>query len=251
MKKVLLLGLILLVAAPPVHAQTKLARAKAGMPKDAARQLEQLVTAARTRGLPTEPLVDKALEGVAKGVAPNVIINAVRRRSELVAKADAALRPFGPPTAAEVTAAADVMQRGLSADVIKRVRAGRRNGEPVGVSLHTVAQLVDRKVPPKVALDLLNSWRHGRARNEDLRELASYVDRLIRTGSSPAAAARSVGSALQQGRRPPVNSTQIEEKTSSGDEMPPEQTVSGQRGGSARDRASAAMNKQPPRRPGN
>lgn len=236
MKKAFLLGFMLLLAAVPVHAQTKLARAKAGLPKDAARQLEQLVTAARSKGLPTDPLLDKAIEGKAKGKAPSVIITAVRQRSEFIAKADAALRPFGPPSAAEVTAAADVLQRGLTVDVIKRVRAGRRNGEPVGVSLHAVAQLVDRKVPPKVALDLLNSWRHGRARNEDLRELASYVDRLIRTGSSPAAAARSVGNAMQQGRRPPVNSTQIQEQTGSGDsdEMSSEPNVSGRGGGAVR-----------------
>jgi hypothetical protein len=205
MKKTRLVGLLLLLAATPAYAQTRMARAKAALPADASRRLEQTIANAKSKGLPTEPLIDKALEGVAKGVPPSVIVNAVRQRADFLARADAALRPFGPPAASEVTACADVLQRGLSVDIVKRVRAGRRKGEPLGVALHTVADLVDRKVPPKVALDLLNSWRHGRSRTEDLHQLPGYVERLIRGGSTPSAAARTVGAAFLQGRNPPVS----------------------------------------------
>ena len=205
MKTTSLLGLILVLAAAPAQAQSKLARVKAGLPAADARRLEQTIASAKAKGLPAEPLIDKALEGVAKGIAPSVIINAVRQRADLLARADGALRPYGPPSAAELTAGADVLQRGLSVDVVKRVRAGRREGEPIGVSLHTIADLVDRDVPANVALDLLNSWRHGRARTEDLQQMPGYVERLIRGGSSPSAAARSVGNAFLQGRKPPVS----------------------------------------------
>ena len=151
MKSKLLLGLLILLVAPPLAAQTGLQRAKAALPRESARQLEQTVAATRKRGLPTEPLVDKALEGVAKKVPPSVILAAVRHKADLLARADAALRPFGPPTAADVTATADVLQRGLSPEIVKQVRAGRRRGEPVALSLHTVADLVDRRVPAKMA----------------------------------------------------------------------------------------------------
>src|SRR5690606_40418578 len=55
-------------ALPIFAAQVKgnLARARAVLPPDAMRDLERAVEAARARGLPTEPLVDKALEGAAK-----------------------------------------------------------------------------------------------------------------------------------------------------------------------------------------
>ena len=202
MKRITLLGLLLLFATAPVQAQTGLQRAKAALPRDAARALEQTVVGARKRGLPTEPLVDKALEGVAKRVPPSVILTAVRQKADLLARADAALRPFGPPTAADVTSTADVLQRGLPVDLIRKVRAGRGKGEPIGLSLHTVADLIERKVPAPVALEVINSWRERGGQGERLRELPAEVERLIRMGVSPTAAGRSVAEAARQGRPP-------------------------------------------------
>jgi hypothetical protein len=192
MNKTSLFSLLLLLAAAPLQAQTGLQRAKAQLPRDAARMLEQTVNDARKKGLPTEPLIDKALEGSAKGVPPAVILNAVRQKVDLLARADAALRPFGKPAAADVTATADALQRGVSTDVVKRVRAGRRNGEPVGMALHTVADLLDRKVPVNVAMEVIASWRERGGKNEELREIPAAVERLIRQGKSPTAAGRSV-----------------------------------------------------------
>jgi hypothetical protein len=192
MNRITLLGFGLLFAAAPVQAQTGLQRAKAALPRDAARSLEQTIANARKQGLPTEPLVDKALEGVAKRVPPTAILKAVRDRSALLGRAHAALRPFGPPAGVDVTSTADALQRGVSIDVVRKVRAGRRRGEPVGMALHTVADLMDRKVPPNVAVDVVNSWRKRGGRNEELRELPAKVDRLVRSGVSPTAAGRSI-----------------------------------------------------------
>lgn len=202
MKRITLLGLLFLFATAPVQAQTGLQRAKAALPRDAARAFEQTVVSARKRGLPTEPLVDKALEGVAKRVPPSVILAAVRQKADLLARADAALRPFGPPTAADVTSTADVLQRGLSVDLIRKVRAGRGRGEPIGLSLHTVADLIERKVPASVSLEVINSWRERGGQSERLRELPAEVERLIRMGVSPSAAGRRVAEAARQGRPP-------------------------------------------------
>jgi hypothetical protein len=202
MKRITLLGMLLVFATAPLQAQTGLQRAKAALPRDAARAFEQTVVNARKRGLPTEPLVDKALEGVAKRVPPSVILNAVRQKADLLARAHAALRPYGPPTATDITATADVLQRGLSVDVVKKVRAGRRKGEPVGLSLHTVADLMDRKVPAPVAVEVIDSWRQRGGQHERLRELPAEVERLIRMGVSPSAAGRSVAEAAREGRPP-------------------------------------------------
>lgn len=202
MKKIWLFGMLLLAVTAPLQAQSGLQRAKAQLPKDAARILEQTVIAAQKKGLPTEPLIDKALEGSAKGVPPGVILNAVRQKVDLLTRADAALRPFGKPALADVTSTADALQRGVSVDIVKRVRSGRRQGEPVGMALHTVADLMDRKVPANVAVDVIAAWRTRGGKNEELRELPATVEKLIRQGVSPSAAGRSVAKVPAQGTRP-------------------------------------------------
>jgi hypothetical protein len=209
MNKSSLFGLLFLLAAAPVQAQTGLQRAKAQLPRDAARTLEQTVLAARKKGLPTEPLIDKALEGSAKGVPPAVVINAVRQKADMLARADAALRPFGKPTATDVTATADALQRGISVELVKRVGAGRRSGEPVGMALHTIADLIDRKVPANVAVEVISSWRARGGKSDELREIPAAVERLIRQGVSPSAAGRSLAKSPTQSvqqPKPPGNS---------------------------------------------
>lgn len=202
MNKITLLGLFLLLTAAPLSAQSGLARAKKALPPDAGRQLEQMIASARARGLPTEPLVDKALEGVAKRVPPGVVLNAVRQRADLLARADAALRPLNARSSTNVTAAADAMQRGVNEDVMKRALANRKPDEPVGVALHVLADLMDRGVPVDVAIDVLSSWRQRGGGFDDLREYPAAVERLIRQGVSPSAAGIRVRDAVRSGRPP-------------------------------------------------
>ncbi len=202
MKKLTLFALVLLFSATPLSAQSGLARAKAALPRDAARELDRTIADARKRGLPTEPLVHKALEGVAKRMPPGAVLGAVRQRADLLARADAALRPLKASNAANVTAAADAMQRGVSESVLERVLTGRRNSEPVGVALHTVADLMDRGVPVDVAIDVLRSWRERGGRNEDLREYPATIERLIRQGVSPSVAGQRLRDAVLTGRPP-------------------------------------------------
>ncbi len=193
------LGLIAVCSAGAL-AQTPLDRARAALPAAAARNFDQTLANARTRGLPTEPLVDKALEGIAKHAPANLILDAVRRRFDLLARADADLRPFGPPAPRDVAAVADALQRGVSDDVVKRVRAGARDGEPVALALHTLTDLLDRGVPVDVAFEVLSNWRARHGSADELRQLPAAVDKLVREGQSPGAAGRAV--AAQAGGRP-------------------------------------------------
>jgi hypothetical protein len=186
--------------AAAASAQSGLERAKVALPPDAARNLEQTVADARARGLPTAPLVDKALEGIAKHAPPNAIVEAVRRRLELLARADAALRPSGLATADVVTAVADVMQRGVSEDVVKRAAAGKREGEPIDLALHTLADLMDRGVPVDVAFEMLSSWRERHGNAEELRQMPAAVERLVGEGASPASAGQAIAASVRSGR---------------------------------------------------
>lgn len=213
----LILGLLLATAAGAV-AQTPLDRAKAALPADAARGLEQAVANARTRGLPADALVDKALEGVAKHAPANLILDAVRRRLEQLGRADAALRSYGPPRANDVVSAADALQRGVGEDVVKRVRSGAHEGEPVGLAIHVLADLMDRGVPVDVGFEMLSSWRAHGADADELRQMPAAVDRLMRDGESPGAAGRAVAATVgrAKGVTPPGLLKKANPKANSG-----------------------------------
>ena len=195
MKRLILSFGILLATGAAASAQTPLERAKAELPPGAARALDQAVAAAHARGLPTEPLVDKALEGAAKHAPANLILQAVRMRVDLLGRADADLRPYGPPAATDVSSVADALQRGVSDDVVKKVRAGARSGEPIGVAVHMIADLLERGVPVDVALDVLSAWRARHGSVDELQDLPAEVDRLVRDGESPGAAGRAIAAA--------------------------------------------------------
>ena len=73
-----------LMAAAPAQAQEP--RLVGRLPDSIRLQLDALLDAARATGLPTEPLVDRALEGAAKGAPAQLIVAAVTRlRDDLVA----------------------------------------------------------------------------------------------------------------------------------------------------------------------
>lgn len=200
MKYVILTVSLLVTLTGAAGAQTSLERAKAALPQQAALALQQTVADALSRGLPTEPLVDKALEGVAKSVAADVILAVVRQRFELLVRADAALRPYGPVRAAEVTAAADVMQRGISDELVTRVRSGAITGEPVDLALNTLADLLERGVPVEVAFEMLSSWRQRGAHAEELRQMPAAVERLVGEGATPGAAGRAIAASVRAGK---------------------------------------------------
>jgi hypothetical protein len=200
MKRPILVLILMLSASADVFAQSGLDRAKAALPAEAGRSLEQTVATARARGLPTAPLVDKALEGIAKHAPANVILEVVRQRLALLVRADAALRPFGLATDGSVTAVADVLQRGVSDDVVKRVSASSRTGEPIDLALHTLADLLERGVPVDVAFEMLSSWRARGANAEELRQMPAALERLVGEGASPASAGQAIAASVRSGK---------------------------------------------------
>lgn len=194
-----------LVAVPaPAVAQeaARLERAKSRLTPAAARELEQIVAAARARGLPTEPLVNKALEGLAKGVAPNRIMGAVRSLLDQLTQAQTILSAGSRPAPGDIEVVANALRRGVSADAARKLVAGARPGEPVAQAIHTLADLVERGVPVNAAMDLLSAWRSRGGRPEDLDRLPVAVERLVREGVSPGAAAREVASVVRASQGP-------------------------------------------------
>ena len=137
---------------------------------------------ARTRGLPVEPLVDKALEGATKRAAGPRIQAAV---SSLLGRLEAARDALAPnPTPRDITAGADALAFGATREALKAMRAIRPN-ESVAVPLGVLTQLVASGVPvgraTRVVADLL---RRG-ARDEQLIALNDDVRSYVAAGASP------------------------------------------------------------------
>jgi len=140
---------------------------------------------AATRGLPIEPLVEKALEGATKHAAGPRIQAAVSMLMQRLQIARDALAPNPGPR--DIAAGADALAYGATREALAAMRAIRPN-ESVAVPLGVLTQLVASGVPvvraTRVVADLL---RRG-ARDEQLIALNNDVRSFIASGASPQAA---------------------------------------------------------------
>lgn len=190
------------LAAPTMGQSAEAARARAGLDAAAAARFDAALEAARSQGLPTQSLVSKALEGIAKQVAPARIAGAIEQRLAVLGRAQAALG--SPPAASsEISAVADAMQRGITAEAVHSLREQAGADEPIGIAAHVLADLSERGVPVDNALDVLAAWRQRGGRPDDLPGVAAGVDRLLRQGMLPAQAAAAVAGAMRAGQGPP------------------------------------------------
>lgn len=199
----LMLAVCLLAAPPQAGAQeSALGRLADALPAEAMGSLMEALRSAEGRGLPVEPLVNKALEGAAKGVAAERVLAAVRELARGLDQARALLPSSPPPTAGELSAAADVLGRGAPGDALRRLGGRRVAGEPFEVAIHTLGDLLERGVAVDVALEVLEAWRSGGTDPEQLRGIPAALDGLTRQGMSPENAAREVAQRVAGGRPP-------------------------------------------------
>lgn len=202
----LVLGLTLAPMPVPVAAQqgadTRLERIRTEMPAAAMQRIEAELQQAMQRGLPVDPLLDKAVEGVAKRVPADRIAGAVAQLAVQLGQAREMLGNGAPPAATDVTAVADALRRGVPETAIRRLAGGARPDEPVSMAVHTVGDLMDQGVPVEEALAAVEAWRGRGGGPGQLRELPAAVERLIRQGALPAHAAAAVSGAMRGGGKP-------------------------------------------------
>src|SRR5437763_424577 len=144
------LGLLLTLVTSPLAAQSVRSRLEARVPTGAVSTVDSLVQVAAREGLPTEPLVQKALEGGAKHVPAPRIGAAAQEMLEQLRDARALLVRAGdapPATAAEVTTIYAALKRGVPAPVVERVVAAMPR-EPRGSALPAVADLAAPRFDP-------------------------------------------------------------------------------------------------------
>lgn len=146
--------------------------------------VQALLDSADATGVPREPLVDRALEGAAKGAPGTAIVAAVRRLAGELSHARGLLGSAA--TVAELDAAAAALRAGATGDVIVRLRR-ERAARALAVPLAVLADLVASGVPVDDAARAVLALAPGS--DAQLVEFRRSVERDIALGALPAAAA--------------------------------------------------------------
>lgn len=175
----LLAGMLAAATAPAQQSDPRLDRLDATTRSTVA----ALVDSAAAAALPTEPLIQRALEGATKRAAGDVIVAAVRRLARDLAHARDALGSAASP--GELTAGAAALRAGASPTILTELRRTRR--EPLIVPLAVLTDLVASGVPVDSAAAAVVALAR-RARDTDLVEFRRAVERDIALGAPPVAA---------------------------------------------------------------
>lgn len=143
-----------------------------------------VVDSVRAVGLPTEPIIQRALEGATKGASGARIVAAVRRLSTDLGTARGALGPRA--SAPELEAGVAALRAGASPEVLTGLREARR--PPLTMALAVLADLVASGVPADSASAVVLALAPT-ARDADLVEFRKAVERDISLGAPPGASA--------------------------------------------------------------
>lgn len=159
----------------------------------------RVLDSARARSLPTEPLVQKALQGAAKRAPSERVVGAVR---ELMGELTVARSALGArSTEAELVAGAGALHAGIPAETLTRIR-GVRSGQAVTVAVGTLADLVARGVPVEDAVSAILTLAGRGVADADVLAFSTQVGRDIAAGAPPAVAARVRAGGRASGARP-------------------------------------------------
>jgi hypothetical protein len=195
----LLMGLLAMALGPLSGQESPRERARAALPSGLFEEINALAVQAERDGIPSDPLFNKALEGVAKRVPTDQLLPAVNRYAVRLREAH---RAFGEnATGPLVVAGADALQRGVGEDALMRLGRGEGGGHgPSPVAVLVLADLVEDGVPAERALGVLQEALRMRAREQEMLGIPNQVRQLMRQGQSAQDAAEQVRRALQRGR---------------------------------------------------
>ncbi len=179
-----MIGALLLMGAVPNVAVGQEPRLVGRLPEATKIEVDRILDAARLLGLPIEPLVDRALEGVAKGAPPALILSAVARLRDELKTARSA---FGPAASVgEITAGASALRAGATSGDLAQLRR-LRSGHQLTVAAAVLADLVTAGVPADTATGAVLALAGG-VDDADYVSFRRSVQQDIALGASPAAA---------------------------------------------------------------
>lgn len=141
--------------------------------------LRGLLEDAAQMGLPTRPLVNRALEGSARKMNGDRIIRVVRELAAALNDAKEAMGPGSTPD--ELEAAADALRAGYDRKTISAVRTARPPGTAV-TALVVLTDLSRRGVPANTARDAVTNLSKLAKPDDALLGLQSAVARNAQRG---------------------------------------------------------------------
>jgi len=205
----LALGLVLVLSTVLPHglgAQDVAARLDGRVPPEAQRAVRGIAADAAARGLPVEPLVQKAIEGGAKGVPADRVIAAVRALAGRLGEAMAAMHEAGvaAPSGDVVEGGADALNAGLSGGQVRELMRMSHPPYDPALTLRVAATLAALGVPAKQTVQLLAGMISAGRSLGDLLSLPGQVQTGVAHGATPAQAA--AGLARAAGGTPPGRS---------------------------------------------
>jgi hypothetical protein len=148
--------------------------------------VEREIALAEAKGLPVQPLVSKAMEGVAKQATGERIRVAVASQAKRLEQARTLLAPS--PSVAELVSGADALAVGVPPAMLKQIRATWPRSQSVVMPLDVLTELVARGIPAKRALDQLTTLMVAGASPAQIAGLGASVQADVASGLAPDAA---------------------------------------------------------------
>jgi hypothetical protein len=176
----------------PLTAQGDVTRLAGRLPAEVSAAVSALVDSARARHLPTRPLVDKALEGATKGVAPDRIVGAVHDVLGRLTRAAAAIdagTTAAAPTGQEIEAGAFALSAGLTDSDVGDLARTAGSEQRTLVALQVAGALAALGVPRTQTVGLVRTEIQSGRSIGDLGSLTGQVQAAMAGGVPPAAAA--------------------------------------------------------------
>jgi hypothetical protein len=154
-----------------------------------------IVDSARAAKLPTAPLVDKALEGAAKGSDGPKIVTAVQQLRVRMTSARAVLGSNA--TADEIKAASTAFEAGVSDRDLARVKAagGKR---PATMALAVLTDLIGRQIDVATATNLVIQLEKSGVKDSEFAMFQRNVRADVERGADPTVAAQTRARGLLQ-----------------------------------------------------
>lgn len=181
-----------MAATAPAQQTDDLARVRVKFPVAQVERLETILAEAQEDGVPRELLVEKAVEGAAKGHRPAVVIQAV---STLADEMRATVRLLGRETPAPgIEKATDAIRHGVEPDVVRRL--ARTSPRDFPLFLQAIEDLLHAGVELETAQGMVLDAATSGMASQDVLALPQSVRRLVREGSSPIEAATAIRRSL-------------------------------------------------------
>ncbi len=155
-----------------------------GAAPEFAQQVMQVITSARTAGLPVEPIADKAFEGLAKGYPTERILPVVQQLADRLrtGRSVAVAAGLNHPPGRVVAAAAEALGRGMErSDIVELLRAAPAP-DAGGVGLTVAASLVAQGIAPGDAARAVEAAYHEGRSAQELLELPSVTSSWLAEG---------------------------------------------------------------------